>query len=111
MSFKDDLVKSDTDFVVPIGSQQCSNVLKKLVARIGVRGVNISNHTLRKTFAKQIWMNKGENEASLILLSEILGHSSTAITRTYLGISDREISDAYKTLSLKPIKSVSKTNK
>jgi integrase len=101
---KDDLVKSDDDFVVPIGSHQCSMVLKKLVGRINVRGVNVSNHTMRKTFARSLWENTGENDAALILLSEILGHSSTAITRIYLGITDDEISKAYKTLSLKPIK-------
>lgn len=103
---KDDLIKSDSDFVVNIKSNQCSNVLKKLVQRIGVRNVNISNHTLRKTFSREIWRTRGENEASLILLSEILGHSSTAITRTYLGISDKQISDAYLGLSLKPNKNV-----
>jgi integrase len=79
-------------------------VLKKLVGRINVRGVNVSNHTMRKTFARSLWENTGENDAALILLSEILGHSSTAITRIYLGITDDEISKAYKTLSLKPIK-------
>jgi len=103
---KDDLVKSDHDFVVNIKSNQCSNVLKKLVARIGVRNVNISNHTLRKSFANHLWNNCGGDERALILLSEIMGHSSTQITRIYLGIKDSEIKNAYLSLSLKPNKKV-----
>lgn len=101
---KEDLMKDEDEFVVPIKSNQCSNVLKSLVHRLGIWDINVSNHTMRKTFARAIFDNNGGNEASLILLSEILGHSNSGVTRIYLGIKDSEISDAYKTLSLKPTK-------
>ena len=101
---KVDLVKSDYDFVVPIGSQQCSNVLKKLASRIGIFDLSISNHTMRKTFSRAIWENNGSTDSALVKLSEILNHSNISTTRKYLGIRDEEIEDCYRSLSLKPIK-------
>jgi hypothetical protein len=43
-----------------------------------------------------IWENNGHSDEYLIKLSSILNHSSTSITRRYLGISREEIKDIYQ---------------
>jgi integrase len=56
---------------------------------------NISSHSLRKTFARKVYDENGQSEHILIVLSKVLNHSSSEITRIYLGISDTEIANIY----------------
>lgn len=72
--------------------------LKVLFTKYNVRVQNPSSHTLRKTFGKRIYEMDGQSDRSLIYLSEIFGHSSTAITRTYIGITQEQIKDVYLSL-------------
>ena len=51
---------------------------------------------MRKSGSRLIWENKGHSDEYLIKLSSILNHSSTAMTRKYLGISREEIKDIYQ---------------
>lgn len=62
------------------------------------KDLNISTHSLRKTYGYRVFENNNESEKSLILLSDIFNHTSTKITRIYLGIRDKEISDIYLNL-------------
>ena len=57
---------------------------------------NLSTHSLRKTFAYHLYMQT--NDISLI--QEILQHSSVAVTRRYLGISQEVKKNAYNELNL-----------
>jgi len=50
----------------------------------------------RKSGSRFIWENNGHSDVYLIKLSSILNHSSTSITRRYLGISREEIKDIYQ---------------
>lgn len=61
-----------------------------------IRNKNISTHSLRKSGSRFIWENNGNSDEYLIKLSSILNHSSTSITRRYLGISREEIKDIYQ---------------
>lgn len=58
----------------------------------------VSSHSLRKAFGKRVYEMSGKNDHALIKLSQIFGHSKTAITRRYLGISKQEIADIYQNL-------------
>lgn len=61
---------------------------------------NASSHLFRKTLGNRVLrLNNYSNEA-VILLMELFGHSSPAITRRYLGIREREIMDVYDSLRL-----------
>jgi len=62
------------------------------------KDLNVSSHSLRKTYGYRVFENNNESDKSLILLSDIFNHSSTKITRIYLGIRDKEISDIYLNL-------------
>lgn len=63
---------------------------------IGIRKKNISTHSLRKSGARFIWEEFNRSDESLIKLSMVLNHSSSAITRRYLGITKEEIADIYE---------------
>lgn len=60
-----------------------------------IKTQNASSHTLRKTFGRRLWEQHGESDKALVFLSEIFGHSNTAVTRRYLGITQEAISNAY----------------
>ncbi len=59
---------------------------------------NPSTHTFRKSFGKRIYEMNGKSPESLVLLSQIFGHSSIAITRKYIGISQEQIQNVYISL-------------
>ena len=53
----------------------------------------ISSHGLRKTFGRHVYNVAGQSEDALIKLSEMFNHSSIKVTRTYLGIRQKELDD------------------
>jgi integrase len=54
-------------------------------------GVSVSGHVLRKTFCYHSYMNG----TPLHVLSELLNHSSEAVTRRYIGLNQENIKEAY----------------
>ena len=61
---------------------------------------NYTSHSHRKTFGRHVIEMAGTDaERALIKLSEIFSHSSTAITRRYLGMKNEEISEVYTSLN------------
>lgn len=79
----------------PIGVSYVNKRLKWIFLVYRVKTNKASSHVLRKTFGRALWSAHNESERALIFLSEIFGHSNTAVTRRYLGITQEEISDAY----------------
>lgn len=73
-----------------------NKVLKKLFKTND--SMNISSHSLRKTFARTIYNQAENKEDALIRLSNILNHRSIADTRIYLGITKEENNKIYKSL-------------
>ena len=64
----------------------------------GTKSKNISSHSLRKTFGRRVWENDNCSERSLILLSKLFNHISSATTRIYLGLQKEELDNIYLTL-------------
>ncbi len=60
--------------------------------------LQISTHSLRKSFARRVYTNNNESENSLVLLSDIFSHSNISITRRYLGIRQETIDNVYLNL-------------
>lgn len=58
----------------------------------------VSSHSLRKTFGRRVYEMNGRSEHSLVLLSDIFGHSNLSLTRRYLGLRKEEISNVYLNL-------------
>jgi integrase len=76
-------------------TQSINDILKTI---FNTKKLQISSHSLRKSFARRVYQNQNESENSLVLLSDIFGHSSIAITRRYLGIRQETISNVYLSL-------------
>lgn len=62
------------------------------------KGSDITTHSLRKTFGRQVWNNNQQSEKALLYLSELFNHTSVAITRKYLGLRQEELDDIYLNL-------------
>ena len=80
--------------------QYVNSMLKKIFIKykISKDGTSISAHSLRKSFGRRIWEINQNSEKSLVILSEVLKHSSIATTKIYLGIREEEISEIYLNL-------------
>jgi len=63
---------------------------------VGIKKKHISTHSLRKSGSRYLWDENNRSDESLIKLSMVLNHSSSAITRRYLGITKEEIADIYE---------------
>lgn len=76
-------------------TQSINRLLKK---HFDTKDRNISSHSLRKTFGRRVYDRNEQSEQALMYLSELLNHSSIAITRRYLGIRQEELNDIYYNL-------------
>lgn len=76
-------------------TQSINDILKTI---FNSKSLQISSHSLRKSFARRVYQNYNESENALVLLSDIFSHSSIAITRRYLGIRQETISNVYLSL-------------
>lgn len=76
-------------------STQALNRILKDVFRKESKTNNISTHSLRKTFGRRVYDSCNQSDYSLTLLSEMFAHSSTQITRIYLGLKQEEFDNVY----------------
>lgn len=83
-----------------ISIQRINVILKTVKVKYGLKDIkHFSTHSLRKTFGRQVVNMAGENsEMALIKLAELFNHTSTAITRRYLGLRQQELREVYDTL-------------
>jgi integrase len=78
--------------------RQSINRLLKKVFKKEAKTLNISSHSLRKSFGRQVYTQNGSSENSLVYLGELFNHSSLMITRRYLGIRQSEMDNIYLNL-------------
>lgn len=78
--------------------QYTNRKLHSIFEKYNIKTKNGSSHTLRKTFGRRVFEVNNRTDSALILLSHIFGHSSTAITRRYIGLQEQEIENAYLNL-------------
>lgn len=62
---------------------------------VGIRKKKVSTHSLRKSGARFLYDENNKSEDVFLKISMILNHSSTQVSRRYLGITKEEISDVY----------------
>jgi integrase len=80
--------------------QRINVILKDMKIRYNLKIKNFSSHSLRKCFGREIFNRSGENaELAIVKLSQLFNHSSTSITRRYLGISQKELLETYDVLT------------
>lgn len=83
----------------PMTARSIDRTLKGIADDLGLR-MKVSTHTLRKTFCYHQMLISGNDSRKLLLLQKMMGHSSVAQTLDYIGITQEEISEAYKELNL-----------
>jgi len=67
------------------------NKLQKVCDYLGYEG--ISTHSFRKFFATQIYIN---NDYNVVLVQQLLQHSTPSVTQKYIGIQPQQIESALK---------------
>ena len=83
----------------PLHRNSVDRILKEAAEALGLN-IKVGTHTLRKTFGYHQMLMGGNDPRRLLLLQKIFGHSSAAQTLDYIGITEDEISDAYRDLNL-----------
>lgn len=85
----------------PIDKSYVNVKLKEIVKKYDINlDGNISSHLFRKTLGNRVLRLNNYSGESVILLMELFGHSSPAITKRYLGLREREIQDVIDSLRL-----------
>ena len=77
------------EVIFPITERAVQKYLAKAAEELGYP--SIGTHSFRKFFATEIYVN---NNYNIILVQQLLQHSSSAITQRYIGISSKELEDA-----------------
>lgn len=83
----------------PIHRNSVDRILKGLAKDLDLN-IQMSTHTLRKTFAYHQMVMSNNDPRKLLLLQKMMGHSSAAQTLDYIGITGEEIEEAYRKLNL-----------
>ena len=73
------------------------HLIKKWIEAVGLDPASYGTHTLRKTWGYHARKNFG---IPIELISEKLDHSSNAVTKRYIGISQEEINNIEKKVCL-----------
>lgn len=84
----DNEIKSN-ERIFNITERQIQRQLKTVCDYLGYDG--ISTHSFRKFFATNIYLN---NNYNIVLVQELLQHSSPSITQRYIGIGSKELEEA-----------------
>ena len=90
------VVRGEDRHITP---RQVNNLLKEVSYELGLQ-MRMSSHSLRKTFCFHQMRMSRNDPRKLLLLQKMLGHSTSAQTLDYIGLTDEEMFDAYKNLNL-----------
>lgn len=60
--------------------------------------LQVSSHSLRKSFARRFYDHNNQSEYALMLIGEAFNHSSLKVTKRYLGIRKEEVKNIYLSL-------------
>lgn len=94
-----DIPGQDLLFVSQHGLRLCRRTLDRSFARLGeragIKGVRVSPHTLRHTFATQYIMNGGD----AFSLQKILGHSTLDMVKVYVLLANQDVALLHRKFS------------
>lgn len=79
----------------PLSKRQLQQRISNLGKKAGIKGVRVSPHTLRHTFAKLSVMNG----ANAFQLQAILGHTTLEMTKVYVNLFSNDVAESHKKFS------------
>lgn len=83
----------------PISLEYVNRRLKRIFSENNILySGNVSSHLFRKSFGRRYMDLNDWSDKALIMLNEVYGHSTIAITKIYLGIKEEEIKSVYNSL-------------
>jgi integrase len=77
------------EIIFPITERAVQKQLKRVTDFLEIEG--IGTHSFRKFYATRIYNQNGHN---IILVQQLLQHSSPAVTQKYIGISSKQLEEA-----------------
>lgn len=83
----------------PLNRKSVDRILKEIQSTLGI-SAHMSSHSLRKTFGYHQMAMDNNDSRKLLILQKMFGHSSAMQTMEYIGITDEEITEAYRRLNL-----------
>lgn len=83
----------------PLNPRMVNYILTEVARELGLP-CKVSTHTLRKTFGYHQMMMHHNDGRALLLLQKMFGHSTSAQTLEYIGLTDEEMADAYEHFNL-----------
>jgi site-specific recombinase XerD len=76
-----------------ISRQQAHRIISEAAEKLGIT-YRVSSHSLRKTFGYFAW----RNGTSPAVLMNIYNHTSLAVTQRYLGLTQDDLDECYRTI-------------
>lgn len=83
----------------PYTRQYINRMLKTFRSKYRIPIKSFSTHTFRKTFGRHAYEQNGCTEHALQLLCDTFNHTSTKMTRRYLGLRQEEIAEVFSCIS------------
>ena len=83
----------------PITERGLWKIIVDVAADAGI-DKNVGSHSLRKTWARNIYDNAEDKSGALVMLQECLRHSDSLTTLRYISIMDEEKRDMYESIEL-----------
>lgn len=90
------LFRSQKGINRPISREHAYEILNDAAKTVGIKE-RIGTHTLRKTFG---YWARMKGLATIEQLQEIYNHATPAVTKRYIGITQKEINEIYRRLNL-----------
>ena len=81
--------------------QRINTHFKEIRVKYGLKIKNFSTHTMRKTWARQIWEVEnaaGRGDLAILKLQELMNHSSPSVSRRYIALRQEELGEVYDAL-------------
>lgn len=79
--------------------ESCHRIIDTVTKELGIKG-NYGTHSLRKTFAYQLYMANSDKVMILEYLMKLLNHSSQSMTLRYIGLEKETLNDLVDNLNL-----------
>jgi integrase len=87
--------KGENDALKPIGRSYANQLITEAATMCNIKG-NYGSHSMRKSFAYFAW----QQGTDVLLLMDLLNHSSPKDLRRYIGITQDQLNEVYLSVDL-----------